>query len=42
MEIRQARRDFVAETEGSKTEDDVLWPCDVSKWYGKGYDAGMR
>ena len=32
----------VAETEGSKPEDDVLWPCEVSKWYGKGYVVGMR
>jgi len=32
----------VAETEGSKTEVDLLWPCDESKWYGKEYDAGIR
>src|SRR6218665_657874 len=39
---RTSKRSFVAETEGSKTEDGVLWPCDASKRYGKGYDAGMR
>ena len=39
---RTSKRSFVAETEGSKTEDDVLWSCDASKRYGKGYDAGMR
>ena len=33
---------YVSETEGSKTEVDVLWPCDESKWYRKGYDAGKR
>ena len=38
---RTSKKSFVAETEGSKTEDDVLWPCDASKRYGKGYDAGM-
>jgi len=38
MEIWQARGDFVGETEDNKTED-VLWPCDASKRYGKGYDA---
>ena len=32
----------LVETEGSKTEVDVLWPRDESKWYGKGYDAGIR
>src|SRR6218665_651667 len=35
-------KSFVTETEDSKIEDDVLWPCAASKWYGKGYDAGMR
>ena len=39
---RQYKTIYVAETECSKTEDDVLWPCDASKRYGKGYDAGMR
>jgi len=42
MEIGHARGDYVAETEGSKTEDEVLRPCDESKWYGQGYDAGIR
>src|SRR6218665_2831673 len=37
---RTSKRGFVAETEGRKTENDVLWPCDAGKWYGKGYDAG--
>ena len=31
---RTSKRSFVAGTEGSKTEDDVLWPCDASKRYG--------
>ena len=33
---RTSKMSFVAETEGSKTEDEVLWPCDASKRYGKG------
>ena len=33
---------YFAETEGSKTEDDVFWPRNASKQSGKGYDAGMR
>ena len=39
---RTSKRSFIAETEGSKIEDDVLWPSDASKRYGKGYDAGVR
>src|SRR6218665_2703447 len=35
MEMRQARGDH-------ETEDYVLWACDASKRYEKGYDAGMR
>jgi len=27
--------------QGSNIEVDVLWPCNESKWYGKGYDAGV-
>jgi len=42
---RTSKRSFVAEseTEDSKTEDDILWPCDASKRYGKRlWYAGMR
>jgi len=39
MEIGHARGDMSLR---SKTEVDVLWPYDESKWYGKGYDAGIR
>jgi len=36
------KRRYVAETEGSKTEDDVLWSCDASKRYVIRYEAGME
>src|SRR6218665_1024299 len=40
--LRTCKRRYVAETEGSKTEVDGLWPPYESKWYGKEFDAGMR
>src|SRR6218665_3269037 len=41
MEIGHARGDMSLK-QSSKIEVGVLWPCDESKWYGKGYDAGIR
>src|SRR6218665_1685611 len=39
---RTCKRRFVAETEGSKTKDAILWPCDASKLCAKEHDAGKR
>jgi len=27
---------------GQQNRSWCFWPCDESKWYGKGYDAGIR
>src|SRR6218665_1453696 len=41
--LRTCKRRYVAETEGSKTEVDGLWPPYESKWYGNGkWHVGMR
>ena len=38
---RTLEREYDIGTESGKTEDDVFWTRDASKWSGKGDDAGM-